>query len=161
MASTQAMCTSFKQELLQGLHQIGPTAGTVTIATRGSLTAPTNDVIKMALYLDAATLGAATATYSATSEVANSGSYTAGGSTITMLAPATTGTTAYVGPTSGSTVSWTTFSATGFSAALVYNSTQGNRAISVHTFASQTITAGTFTITFPTNDSTNGLIRLA
>ena len=160
MASTQAMCTSFKGELLQGLHQIGPTAGTVTVVSRTSLTAPVNDVIKMALYLDAATLGAATTAYSATSEVANSGTYTAGGSVVTMLAPATSGTTGYVGPTSASTISWTTFTATGFSAALVYNSTQGNRAISVHTFSSQSITAGTFTITFPTNAAGTALLNL-
>lgn len=142
MASTQAMCTSFKGELLTGTHVFG------------------TDVIKMALYLDAATLGASTTAYSATNEVGNSGTYTAGGSTITFVAPATSGTTAFTGPTSASTVSWTSFTATNFSAALVYNSSKTNKAISVHTFSPQSITAGTFTITFPTNDSTTGLIRL-
>lgn len=146
MASTQAMCTSFKQELLTGIHVIG------------------TDTLKVALYLDAATLGAGTTEYSTTSEVGNSGSYVAGGSTVTFQAPAATGTTVYTGPASASTVSWTTFSATGFSAALIYNSSKVNgttrgRSISVHTFASQTITAGTFTITFPTNDATTGLLR--
>ena len=157
MASTQAMCTSFKQELLNGQHQFG----TSTLVSRTSLTAPTADVFKMALYLDAATLSAATTAYSATSEVANSGTYAAGGSTITFLAPATSGTTAFVGPTSASTLSWTTFTATGFSAALVYNSTQSNKAVSVHTFASQSITAGTFTITFPTNAAGTALLNFA
>jgi hypothetical protein len=159
MASTQAMCTSFKSELLQGLHQFGPNAGTVTIATRGSVTAPVNDVFKVALFLDAATLGAGTAAYSTTSECTASGSYALGGSQLVMVAPAVTSTTAYVGPASAATLQWTTFTATGFSAALLYNSTQGNRAVSVHTFASQSITAGTFTITFPTNDATTGLLR--
>lgn len=143
MASTQAMCSSFKQELLTGTHVIG------------------TDVLKIALYLDAATLGAATTVYSATNEVANSGTYAAGGSTVTFLAPALTGTTAYCGPTSASTVSWTTFTATNFSAALIYNSSKTNKAISVHTFASQSITAGTFTITFPTNAAGTALINLA
>lgn len=143
MASTQAMCSSFKQELLTGTHVIG------------------TDVLKLALYLDASTLGAGTTAYSATSEVANSGTYTAGGSTVTFVAPALTGTTAYTGPTSASTVSWTTFTATGFSAALIYNSSKTNKAISVHTFASQSITAGTFTITFPTNAAGTALINIA
>lgn len=143
MASTQAMCSSFKQELLTGTHVIG------------------TDVLKIALYLDAATLGPATTAYSATNEVGNSGSYTAGGSTVTFVAPALTGTTAYTGPTSASTVSWTTFTATNFSAALIYNSSKTNKAISVHTFASQSITAGTFTITFPTNAAGTAILNLA
>ena len=153
MASTQAMCTSFKTELLAGYHNFS--------ATNVARTLNTPDVFKMALYLDAATLSAATTAYSATSEVANSGTYTAGGSVVTFLAPAATGTTAYVGPTSASTLSWTTFTATGFSAALVYNSSQANRAVSVHTFASQSITAGTFTITFPTNAAGTALLNFA
>lgn len=143
MASTQAMCSSFKQELLTGTHVIG------------------TDVLKIALYLDAATLGAGTTAYSATNEVANSGTYTAGGSTVTFQAPALSGTTAYTGPTSASTVSWTTFTATGFSAALIYNSSKTNKAISVHTFASQSITAGTFTITFPTNAAGTAILNIA
>jgi hypothetical protein len=143
MASTQAMCTSFKQELLTGTHVIG------------------TDVLKIALYLDAATLGAGTTAYSATNEVANSGTYAAGGSTVTFQAPSSSGTTAFTGPTSASTVSWTGFTASNFSAALIYNSSKTNKAISVHTFAAQSITAGTFTITFPTNDATNAIVRLA
>lgn len=143
MASTQAMCSSFKQELLTGTHVIG------------------TDVLKLALYLDAATLGAATTVYSSTNEVANSGTYTAGGATVTFVAPALSGTTAYTGPTSASTISWTTFTATNFSAALIYNSSKTNKAISVHTFSPQSITAGTFTITFPTNAAGTAILNIA
>jgi hypothetical protein len=143
MASTQAMCSSFKQELLTGTHVIG------------------TDNLKLALYLDAATLGAATTVYSATNEVANSGTYVAGGSAVTFVAPALTGTTAYTGPTSASTISWTSFTATNFSAALIYNSSKTNKAISVHTFSPQSITAGTFTITFPTNAAGTAILNIA
>lgn len=143
MASTQAMCSSFKQELLTGTHVIG------------------TDVLKLALYTDTATLGAATTAYSATNEVGNSGTYAAGGSTVSFVAPALTGTTAYTGPTSASTISWTGFTATNFSAALIYNSTKSNKAISVHTFSPQSITAGTFTITFPTNAAGTAILNIA
>lgn len=143
MASTQAMCSSFKQELFTGTHVIG------------------TDVLKLALYLDAATLGAATTVYSATNEVGNSGTYAAGGATVTFQAPALTGVTAYTGPTSASTLSFTSFTATGFSAALIYNSSKTNKAVSVHTFASQSITAGTFTITFPTNAAGTAMLNIA
>ena len=148
MANTQAMCSSFKQELLTGTHVIG------------------TDVLKIALFnASAGGLSSATTAYATTintaTEVSNSGSYAAGGSTVTFQAPALSGTTAYTGPTSASTVSWTTFSATNFDCALIYNSTKTNKAISVHTFASQTITAGTFTITFPTNAAGTALINLA
>jgi hypothetical protein len=148
MANTQAMCTSFKQELLTGTHVIG------------------TDVIKIALFnANAAGLSAATTAYATTinsaTEVSNSGTYTAGGSTITMQAPAISGTTAYTGPASASTVSWTGFSATNFDCALVYNSSKTNKAISVHTFSAQTITAGTFTITFPTNAAGTALLNFA
>lgn len=143
MASTQAMCSSFKQELLTGTHVIG------------------TDTLKIALYLDAATLGPSTTVYSSTNEVAASGTYVAGGSTVTFQAPALTGTTAYTGPTSASTVSWTGFTATNFSAALIYNSSKTNKAISVHTFSPQSITAGTFTITFPTNAAGTAILNIA
>ena len=122
MASTQAMCSSFKQELLTGTHVIG------------------TDTLKLALYTDTATLGAATTVYSATNEVGNSGTYAAGGSTVTFVAPALSGTTAYTGPTSASTISWTGFTASNFSAALIYNSSKTNKAVSVHTFSTKSIT---------------------
>jgi hypothetical protein len=75
-------------------------------------------------------------------------------------APATSGTTAYWTPSASITFSSVTLS-TAFDCVLLYNSTQSNKAISVHTFGSQTVTAGTFTLTMPTNDASTGLIRLA
>lgn len=157
MANTQALCSSFKQEVLNGVHQFG----SPTITSRSSLTAPTADTFKIALYLASATVNASTTAYSATGEVPNSGTYVAGGSTVSFVAPGLTGTTAFTGPTSASTVSWTSFTGTAFDCALIYNSTQGNKAVSVHTFASQSITAGTFTITFPTNAAGTAILNLA
>ena len=146
------MCSSFKSEILSGIHALG------TTVVRGATTA---DSIKGALYLASATVNAATTVYSATNEVSNSGSYTAGGILFTNATPpSTSGTTGIWTPSA----SWTTgsgFSATAFDTILVYNFTQGNKAISVHTFGSQTIVSGTFTLTMPTNDSSNALIRIA
>ncbi len=151
MANTQAMCTSFKQELMNGMHAFG------TTVVRGATTA---DSFKAALYVATATINAATTAYSATNEVTGTG-YTAGGVAIASWnAPATTGTTAYTTPTAS--FAWTTVTlATSFDCVLVYNSTQANRAVSAHTFGATTVTAGNFTLTMPTNDSTNGLIRIA
>lgn len=151
MANTQAMCTSFKQELLNGIHAFG------TTVTRGATTA---DSFKAALYLATATYNASTTAYSATGEVSGT-NYTAGGVTISSWnAPATSGTTAYTTPTAS--FAWTTVTlATAFDAVLIYNSSQSNRAVSVHTFGSQTVSAGNFSLTMPTNDSTNALIRIA
>lgn len=158
MANTQAMCTSFMVDLLNGKHAFS------TTNTRGTTAA---DTFKGALYLASATKDATTTAYSATGEVSNSGSYTAGGIAFTNAsAPSSSGTAA-----SGSgnkafwtpSASWTTgaaFSATAFDTILVYNSTaSGTPAVSVHTFGSQTIVSGTFTLTMPTNDGTTGLIR--
>lgn len=151
MANTQAMCTSFKGELLNGIHAFG------TTVVRG---ATTKDTFNGALYLASATVNASTTAYSATGEVSNSGTYSAGGSAITNAnAPATSGTTAYWTPSAS--LSWSSFTATAFDCLLVYNATQSNKAVSVHTFGSQTIVSGTFTLTMPTNDSTNALIRIA
>lgn len=151
MANTQAMCTSFKQELMNGMHAFG------TTVTRGATTA---DSFKAALYVATATISAATTAYSATNEVSGTG-YTAGGVAIASWnAPATTGTTAYTTPTAS--FAWATVTlATSFDCVLVYNSTQANRAVSAHTFGATTVTAGNFTLTMPTNDSTSGLIRIA
>lgn len=151
MANTQAMCTSFKQELLTGHHAFG------TTVTRGATTA---DTFKAALYLATATYNASTTAYSATGEVSGT-NYTAGGVTISSWnAPTTSGTTAYTTPTAS--FSWTTVTlSTAFDAVLIYNSTQSNRAVSVHTFGSQTVTAGNFSLTMPTNDASNALIRIA
>ena len=151
MANTQAMCTSFKTELLTATHNFG------TAPTRGTTTA---DTFKAALYLASATVNAATTAYSATGEVTGT-NYTAGGVTVTSWnAPAATGTTAFTTPTASFTYTTVTLS-TAFDAVLIYNSTQSNKAVSVHTFGSQTITAGTFILTMPTNDATTGLLRVA
>ena len=151
MSNTQSMCTSFKGELLVGHHNFG--TGVVRAAT-------TADTFKAALYLASATVNAATTAYSATGEVTGTG-YTAGGVTVTFgTVPATSGTTAFVTPSASISYSAVTLS-TAFDAVLIYNSTQSNKAVSVHTFGSQTVTAGTFTLTMPTNDASTGLIRLA
>lgn len=156
MANTQAMCTSFKGELLLGAHQFGA----VTLVSRTSLTAPTKDVIKAALFLVSATINASTTTYNTTGEVSGT-NYTAGGVTVTNATdPSTSGTTAIWTP-SASIVYTTVTLSTAFDCVELYNSTQSNRAISVHTFGSQTVTAGTFTLTMPTNDASNALIRIA
>jgi hypothetical protein len=151
MANTQAMCTSFKGELLTGFHNFG--VGVV----RGATTA---DSFKAALYLASATVNASTTAYSATNEVSGTG-YTAGGISVTNgTVPSTSGTTAIWTP-SASLVYTTVTLTTAFDCVLIYNSTQSNRAVSVHTFGSQTITAGTLTLTMPTNDASNALVRIA
>jgi len=151
MANTQALCTSFKVEALQGIHALG------TTVTRGSTAA---DTLKAALYLASASLGAGTTAYSSTGEVTGTG-YTAGGITVTNAnTPSSSGTTAIWTPSASLVYTTVTLTAA-FDAVLLYNSTQGNKAISVHTFGSQTVTAGTFTLTMPTNDASNALIRIA
>ena len=151
MANTQAMATSFKVEMLNGIHALGTS---VVRAGTGA------DSFKAALYLATATVNSTTTAYSATNEVSGTG-YTAGGVAVTAFAaPASTSTTAYTTP-GGSIVYTTVTLTTAFDAVLIYNSTQSNKAVSVHTFGSQTVTAGTFTLTMPTNDSTTGLLRIA
>lgn len=156
MANTQALCSSFKSEVFLGAHQLG----SVTIVSRTSLTAPTTDTVKAALYLASATVNASTTAYSATNEVSGT-NYTAGGITVTnATAPSTSGTTGIWTPSAS--FAWTTVTlATAFDAVLVYNSTQSNRAISVHTFGSQTVSAANFTLTMPVNDASNALVRYA
>jgi hypothetical protein len=155
------MCTSFMSQLMLGEHQLG----TATLTSRGSLTSPTTDTLKAALYLASATVNAATTAYSSTGEVTGTG-YTAGGVTVTnATAPTSTNTSATAGVaffTPSASISYTTVTlSTAFDAVLIYNSTQSNKAISVHTFGSQTITAGTFTLTMPANTTAAALIRLA
>jgi hypothetical protein len=150
VSNTQAVATSFKVELLNGIHALG------TTVARGGTTA---DTFKAALYLASATYNASTTAYSATGEVSGT-NYTAGGVTFTWVAPTSSGTTAYSTPSAS--FSWTTVTlSTSFDAVLLYNSTQSNKAVAVYTFGSQTVTAGNFTLTMPTNDSTNALLRLA
>lgn len=146
------MCTSFKKDLLNGLHAFG------TTVIRG---ATTKDAFKAALYVTTGTIGAATTAYSVTDEVSGTG-YTAGGVSVTTgTAPNSTGTTAFVTPSASIVYSNVTLT-TPFNAVLIYNDTAvGKNAVSVHTFTSQTITAGTLTLTMPVNDATTGLIRLS
>lgn len=156
MANSQAMCSSFKSELMLGYHQLGA----ATLTSRTSLTAPTKDTVKAALYLVSATTGASNTVYTSTGEVTGT-NYTAGGVTVTNATdPSTSGTTAIWTP-SASIVYTTVTLSTAFDCVMLYNSTQGNKAISTHTFGSQTVTAGTFTLTMPTNDSSNALVRIA
>ena len=156
MANTQSMCTSFMGELLTATHNFG------TAPTRATSTA---DTFKGALYLASATINASTTAYSTTGEVTGTG-YTAGGVTVTNATPPTatnassTAGVAYWTPSASLTYTSVTLT-TAFDAVLIYNSTQSNKAVSVHTFGSQTITAGTFTLTMPSNTTTTALLRLA
>lgn len=150
------MCTSFTAELLTGTHNFG--VSPIRAAT-------TADTFKAALYLTSATYNASTTAYSATGEVSGTG-YSAGGVTVTnATAPASTNTSATAGVaywTPSASITYTTVTlTTAFDAVLIYNSTQSNKAVSVHTFGSQTITAGTFTLTMPSNTTSTALLRLA
>lgn len=150
MANSQAVCTSFKVEILNGIHALG------TTVTRGGTSA---DVFKAALYLASATYGAGTTAYSATGEVSGT-NYTAGGATFTWSAPNSSGTTAFTTPSAS--ISWSNVTlSTSFDAVLLYNSSQSNKAVAVYTFGATTVTAGNFTLTMPTNDSSTGLLRIA
>lgn len=153
MANSQAFCTQAKADLMNGLHAFGASV------VRG---ATTKDAYKMALYLVSASRGAGDTVYNSTGELAASGNYSAGGNALTTgSAPAVTGTTAYFTPSAN--VQWTSFTSSGaFDCALMYNDTSSTKlALAVFTFGSQTVTSGTFTLTMPTNDSTNALIRIA
>jgi hypothetical protein len=161
MANTQSMCTSFLGELMSAQHQFGAS----TIVSRTSLTAPTGDTFKAALYLVSATVNASTTAYSATGEVTGT-NYTAGGVTVTTTTvPTSTNSSSTAGVgfvTPAASIVYTTVTlSTAFDAVLIYNSTQSNKAVSVHTFGSQTITAGTFTLTMPSNTTTTALLRIS
>lgn len=155
MANSQAMTSSFKSEVMLGNHQLG----SVTITSRTSLTAPTTDSLKAALYFATASIGAATAAYTATGEATGTG-YSAGGIAVTNAnAPSTSGTTGIWTPSASLVYSTVTIAA--FDCVLIYNSTQSNKSIAAYTFGSQTVTAGNFTLTMPTNDASNALLRIA
>ena len=143
MAISQALCTSFKQEILQGVHDF---------STGGNS-------FKLALYTSSATLGAGTTAYATTNEVPGSGSYSAGGGALTNVTPTTSGTTAF---TDFADISFTTATITA-RGALIYNDTAaGDPTVVVLDFGSdKTSTAGTFTIQFPTADASNAIIRIA
>jgi len=143
-------------ELMTATHNFG------TAPIRAATTA---DTFKAALYLASATINAATTVYSTTNEVTGT-NYTAGGVTVTnATAPIATNSSTTAGVaywTSSASITYTTVTlATAFDCVLIYNSTQSNKAVSVHTFGSQTITAGTFTLTMPSNTTTTALLRLS
>jgi len=143
-------------ELMTATHNFG------TAPTRGT---SATDTFKAALYLASATYNAATTAYSVTGEVSGAG-YTAGGVTVTAAtAPTATNSSATAGVaffTPSASITYTSVTlTTAFDAVLIYNSTQSNKAVAVYTFGSQTITAGTFTLTMPSNTTTTALLRLA
>lgn len=152
MANTQAFCTQAKADLMNGLHALGPSVVRASTA---------KDSYKAALYLATASRGAGDTVYNTTGEVSGT-NYTAGGVAVTTgTAPSTSGTTAFFTP-SASIVFTNVTLATAFDAVLIYNDTSASKlALSVHTFGSQTVTAGDFTLTMPANDATTGLIRIA
>jgi hypothetical protein len=159
MANTQSMCTSFLGELMTATHNFG------TAPIRAASTA---DTFKAALYFTTATINASTTAYTSTGEVTNTSGtgYTAGGTTVTNATPpASTNSSATAGVgywTPSASFTWTALTVTtAFDTVLLYNSTQSNKAVSVHTFGSQTITAGTFTLTMPSNTTTTALLRLS
>jgi hypothetical protein len=143
-------------EVLTATHNFG------VAPTRGSTAA---DSFKAALYLASATINASTTVYSTTGEVTGT-NYTAGGVAVTnATAPIATNSSATAGVaywTASASITYTTVTlSTAFDAVLIYNSTQSNKAVSVHTFGSQTITAGTFTLTMPSNTTSTALLRLS
>ena len=145
MAITSAICSSFKQELLQGKHSFESSGG---------------HTFKIALFTSSASLGASTTDYSTSNEITNSSgtAYTAGGATLTSVTPTTSGTTALC---DFADVSYTSASFTA-NGALIYNSSASDKAVCAIAFGSdKTVTSGTFTIQFPTADATNAIIRLA
>lgn len=152
MAITQAMTTSFKVDILSG--------GMNFNTTNRALSSNTQDTFKIALYTSSATLDATTTAYSSTNEITNtSGSaYTAGGATLTTVAPTSSGTTSYV---DFNDVSWSSASFTA-NGALIYNSSNSNKSVAVLAFGGdKTASNGTFTIQFPTPDASNAIIRIA
>jgi hypothetical protein len=156
MANTQSMCTSFLGELMTATHNFG------TAPIRAATTA---DTFKAALYLASATINAATTAYSTSGEVTGT-NYTPGGVVVTNANPPTAtnaSATAGVGYwTPSASITYTNVTlTTAFDAVLIYNNSQSNKAVSVHTFGSQTITAGTFTLTMPVDSTTTALLRLA
>jgi hypothetical protein len=150
MANTQAMCSSFLGELMTATH---------------NFTTSTGNTFKAALYLASATVNASTTAYSTTGEVTGT-NYTPGGVTVTNgTSPlssntSTTAGTGYWTPSASITYTNVTLS-TAFDAVLIYNSSASDKAVSVHTFGSQTVTAGTFTLTMPSNTTSTALLRLA
>lgn len=143
MAISTAMASSFKRQLLEGVHNFLNSGG---------------DTFKAALYVAAATLDASTTTYSSTNEVAATGGYTAGGATLTRVNPALSGTTAYT-DFADVTYSASTITARGM---LIYNDTDSDAAVSSHDFGSdKSSSGGDFVLQFPTADASNAILRIA
>jgi len=158
MAITTAMATSFKSELLQGIHNFQNGSGGGTTTTTG-----TGNTFKIALYTSSATMSASTTAYATTNEVSATGTnYTAGGNTLTNVTPSSSGTTAL---TDFADTTWSSSSITA-RGCLIYNSSttagSANRAVAILDFgADKTSTSGDFTIQFPTADASNAIIRIA
>jgi hypothetical protein len=138
------MCTSFKVELMKGVH---------------NFTTGTGNEFKLALYDNSASFTAATTAYTATNEVANSGSYAAGGGALTNVTPTSTGTTAF---TDFADLSFTSATITAYGAMIYNNTAAGDPSVCILDFGgAKTSTSGTFTIIFPTADATSAIIRIA
>jgi len=138
------MCTSFKVELMQGVH---------------NFTASTGNTFKLAMYDNNASFTAATTAYTNTNEVANSGTYAAGGGTLTNVTPTSSGTTAF---TDFADLSFTSATITAYGAMIYNDSASGNPSVCILDFGgAKTSTNGTFTIVFPTADASNAIIRIA
>ena len=143
MAITQAMCTSFKQELLKGVHNFTNSGG---------------NTFNLALYTSSATMSASTTAYT-TSQEATGTNYTAKGSSLTRVDPATSGTTAY---TDFADLTFGTCTITARGCMIFNDSASGDPAVAVFDFGGEkTSTAGSFTISFPTADASNAVIRIA
>jgi hypothetical protein len=148
MSILQTATTSFKVELMQAVHNFGPTSA---------------NTFKIALYTGAANIDATTTVYTTTGEVVGAG-YTAGGNTLVISTAPTSANNAANIPTayiSFATTTWTsaTFTCRG---ALIYNSTQGNKSVAVLDFgADKTVSNDTFQITFPTADANSAIVRIS
>ena len=150
MANSQGIASSFKSEVMSGIHALGTT---VVRAGTGA------DTINAALYLASATTGPSNTAYTATGEASGAG-YAAGGVAVTNAsAPSTSGTTGIWTPSAS--IVFTTITVGSCDCVMLYNSTQGNKAIGTYTFGATSVTVGTLTLTMPTNDASNALLRLA
>jgi hypothetical protein len=151
MANVQAVCNSFKSELLTGIHALGTTVVRATNAV---------DSLKAALYYTTASIDSSATVYTTTGEVVGA-NYTAGGAIVSNSnPPINSGSTAYWTPSGA--FSWSTVTiSTAFDCVLIYNTTQGNRAIATYTFTPVTVSVGNFSINMPTNNASTGLLRLS
>ena len=148
MSIAQTVTTSFKVELLQAVHNFGPTSP---------------NTFKIALYTGAASIGATTTVYSTTNEVTGTG-YTAGGNTLVISVSPTSGNNTSSVPTAYISFNNTTWTSASFTCrgALIYNSSQGNKSVAVLDFGSdKTVSNDTFQVSFPTPDANNAIVRIS